>query len=97
MEGLPVGELADAFLVAPCREAARGVQIRLAGVVVVDLGGEKFEDPAKASRNLPPCAVGLFFLSSVVFGFELARSFDVFDEVKASMRHKARLRRYGTR
>jgi hypothetical protein len=43
VEGLNVGELADAFLVAPFRESARGVQVRLAGVVVVDLGGQEFQ------------------------------------------------------
>ena len=41
---LHVGELADAAPVAPCRKAARGVEVRLARVVVVDLGGEEFED-----------------------------------------------------
>jgi hypothetical protein len=44
VEGLHVGELADAVAVAPFRKPARGVQVRLAGVVVVDLGGEEFED-----------------------------------------------------
>jgi hypothetical protein len=44
VEGLHVGELGDTVAVAPCREAARGVQVRLAGVVVVDLGGEEFHD-----------------------------------------------------
>ena len=43
-EGLHVGELADAFLVAPCREAAGGVQIRLPRAIVVGLGGEEFQD-----------------------------------------------------
>ena len=44
MEGLHVGELADAVCVAPLREAPCGVQVRLARVAVVDLGGEKLED-----------------------------------------------------
>jgi hypothetical protein len=39
-----VGELADAVLVAPGGKAPGGVQVRLARVVVVDLGGEEFED-----------------------------------------------------
>ena len=43
MEGLHVGELADAVCVAPLREAPGGVQVRLACVAVVDLGGEKLE------------------------------------------------------
>ena len=43
MEGLHVAELTDAILVAPCRKAAGRVQVRLAGVVAVDLGGEEFE------------------------------------------------------
>ena len=44
MEGLHVGELADAVCVAPRREAPCGVQVRLTRVAVVDLGGEKLED-----------------------------------------------------
>ena len=36
--------------VAPCREAG-GVQVRLAGVVVVDLGGEEFQDPLGGLRR----------------------------------------------
>ena len=44
MEGLHVGELADAVCVAPLREAPGGVQVRLARVAVVDLGGKKLED-----------------------------------------------------
>ena len=43
MEGLDGGELSDAAGVAPGGEAARGVQVGLAGVVVVDLGGEKLQ------------------------------------------------------
>ena len=44
MEGLHVGELADAVSAAPLREAPCGVQVRLTRVAVVDLGGEKLED-----------------------------------------------------
>ena len=44
MEGLHVGELADAVCAAPLREAPGGVQVRLTRVAVVDLGGEKLED-----------------------------------------------------
>ena len=43
-KGLHVGELADAVCVAPLREAPGGVQVRLARVAVVDLGGKKLED-----------------------------------------------------
>ena len=51
MEGLHVGELADAVAVAPYGEAPRGVQVRLAGFVVVDLGGEEFQDPLGGLRR----------------------------------------------
>ena len=44
VERLHVGEFVDALLRAPSGEAARGVHIGLAGMVVVDLGGEEFED-----------------------------------------------------
>ncbi|HZL25967.1 MAG TPA: hypothetical protein VFC39_05500 [Acidobacteriaceae bacterium] len=40
VEGLHVGGLADAAAVAPLREAAGGVQVGLARVVIVDPGGE---------------------------------------------------------
>ena len=43
VEGLDAGELSDAAGLAPLREAARGIQVRLARVVVVDLGGEEFD------------------------------------------------------
>src|SRR5712692_4525888 len=43
VEGLNGGKFPDAAPLAPCCEAARGIHIRLARVVVVDLGGEKFE------------------------------------------------------
>ena len=45
------GELADSALVAPLGKTARGVHLRLARVVVVDLRGEKI--PVRAS---PPSA-----------------------------------------
>ena len=44
MEGFDHGEFADAVRLAPLREAPCGVQACLAGVVIVDLGVEKFED-----------------------------------------------------
>jgi hypothetical protein len=44
---LHAGELADALGVAPFLEASCRVQVRLARVVVVDLGGEEFEDPPR--------------------------------------------------
>ena len=44
VEGLDVGQTSDAVGVAPLGEASRRVQVRLAGVVVVDLRGEEFED-----------------------------------------------------
>jgi hypothetical protein len=51
VDGLYVGELADAAAVAPFREAAGCVQVRLAGVVVVDLGGEEFQDAPGGLRR----------------------------------------------
>ena len=51
MEGLHVGELADAALVAPCRKAARGVEVRFARVVVVDLAGEEFQNALRGLRR----------------------------------------------
>ena len=44
VEGLHVGELSDAAGLAPGGEASRGAQVGPAGVVVVDLGGEKLQD-----------------------------------------------------
>jgi hypothetical protein len=44
MDGLNASELADAAGFAPDREAARGIHVRLARVVVADLGGEEFAD-----------------------------------------------------
>jgi hypothetical protein len=41
--GLNRGEFLDAAGLAPGREAARRIHVRLARVVVVDLGGEEFE------------------------------------------------------
>ena len=43
MKGLDGGEFADAARFAPLRQASRRIQIRPAGVVVVDLSGEEFE------------------------------------------------------
>ena len=43
--GVDVCDLADAVLVAPFRKVARGVEIRLARMVVVDLRGEKLQRP----------------------------------------------------
>jgi hypothetical protein len=42
-KGLDGGEFSDAARLAPGRAAARGIHVRLARVVVVDLGGEEFE------------------------------------------------------
>ena len=47
VESLNVGEQADAFLVAPLGKPARGVQVGLPGVVVVDLSGEEFQRPPR--------------------------------------------------
>ena len=44
VDGLNVDELVDAVRVAPGGEAARGAQVGLAGVVVVELGREKLEN-----------------------------------------------------
>ena len=46
-----VGELVQALRLAPGREAARGVQVRLAGVVVVDLRGEEFDEALRRLRR----------------------------------------------
>lgn len=54
MEGLNVGELADAFLVAPCGKTARGVQVRLPGVVVVYLAGEEFQNALGGLEHKDP-------------------------------------------
>ena len=43
VEGLHVGELANTADVAPFRKPACGVQVRLARVAVVDVGGEEFQ------------------------------------------------------
>jgi hypothetical protein len=51
VEGLHVGELGDAAAVAPFREAAGCVQVRLARVVVVDLCGEEFQDALRGLRR----------------------------------------------
>ena len=51
MERLHLGELGDAVSLAPCRKAPRRVKVRLAGVVVVDLGGEEFKDAAGSLRR----------------------------------------------
>jgi len=51
VEGLDGGEFPDASPLAPCREAARGIHVRLARVVVVDLGGEEFEDALGGFRR----------------------------------------------
>jgi hypothetical protein len=40
---LHVGKLPDSVFVARLRKTARGVHVRLARVVVVHLGGEKFQ------------------------------------------------------
>ena len=55
MEGLHVGELADVVCVAPLREAPCGVQVRLARVAVVDLGGEKLEDALRGGEQCIFC------------------------------------------
>jgi hypothetical protein len=44
VEGFDVGELGNAAAGAPFRETPRRVQVRLARVVIVDLGSEKFEN-----------------------------------------------------
>jgi hypothetical protein len=42
-EGLHVGAMVDAFLIAPSDKAARGIQVCLRRVVVVDLAGEELQ------------------------------------------------------
>jgi hypothetical protein len=44
------GELIEATSLAPRSEAARGVEIGFTGVVVVDLGGEEFEDAPRREQ-----------------------------------------------
>ena len=44
MKRLDAGELGDATALALLCDAARGIQVCHAGVVVVDLGSEEFED-----------------------------------------------------
>lgn len=51
MKGLNVSELADAFPIALSGKAARGIQVRLAGVVVVDLGGREFQNAPGGLRR----------------------------------------------
>jgi hypothetical protein len=51
MEGSHLSELGDAAPLAPGREAARRVHVCLAGVVIVDLGGEEFENAAGSPRR----------------------------------------------
>ena len=51
VDGLDAGELVDATAGAPVREAAGGVQVRLARVVVIDLGGEKLQDALGGLRR----------------------------------------------
>jgi len=48
VEGLHVGELADAFSPRTRLQAARGIQVCLARVVVVDLGGEEFQNALRS-------------------------------------------------
>ena len=43
VERLHAGELTDSVRAALSREAARGVQVGLAGVVVADVRGEEFQ------------------------------------------------------
>ncbi len=63
VDGLDAGELVDATAGAPVREAVGGVQVRLARMVVVDLGGEKLQDALgglrrrREKRPGPPCGV----------------------------------------
>jgi hypothetical protein len=52
-EGLDRGEFSDAMRLAPLGKAARGIQVGLARVVVLDLGGEKFEDAFGGLDDLP--------------------------------------------
>jgi len=44
MERLDAGELVDVFTVAPGGEAAGGIDIGSAGIVVIDLSREEFQD-----------------------------------------------------
>jgi hypothetical protein len=45
------GELGDAAGLAPMREAAGGIQVRQARVLVIDLGGEEFKDAPGGLRR----------------------------------------------
>lgn len=51
VEGMHVRELADAAAVAPFRKTAGCVQVRLARVVVVDLGCEEFQHALGGFRS----------------------------------------------
>jgi len=44
---LDVGELANAVLLDPCEEGAHGPVIGHTGVLVADLRGEEFQEPAR--------------------------------------------------
>ena len=51
MGGLDRGELFDATRLTPFGEATGGIQVRLAGVIVVELGGEEFEEAPGGLRR----------------------------------------------
>lgn len=51
MERLDLRELVEAVGLAPLGKAARGVQIRFARVVVVDLRGKEFQGAAGGLRG----------------------------------------------
>ena len=51
MDRLHVGELVQAMQRRTSREPPRRIEVRLAGVVVVDLRGEEFDDAALGGRR----------------------------------------------
>ena len=74
VEGLHGRQLADAATFAPFGEAAHGVPIRLARVVVVDLRPEKFQDALRGlgcrrkERCLEHWRAGMISLELVIVG-----------------------------
>ena len=48
VHGLDIGELADPMLLDPGEEGARSPIIGHARVLIADLGGEEFEEPARS-------------------------------------------------
>jgi hypothetical protein len=71
VEGLHIGELGDTASVAPFGEATRGVQVCLAGVLIVYLGGKEFDEPASVSPRQQPRDETIFVISDCCCGVKL--------------------------